>query len=296
MTAPAQRPEAIQAVQLFERACAEADHAQAREVEAAALPWYRWQRRRTLTAQATRDHAHAVSDVERSRRAFAWHGVGSLPGTWGVLSGASGLNLEDTLGRVSGPFGPDLAISSDAAELLRELPLVRLAAHEGDRRGESEVELTVRSLAARATDPKVRRRFIEHLPADARPLADSIADLDRRGHPITVSVTDDLSPTLEWRDGQAYEKQRIKLHDIITHDALAGLGLGSAALQELCRYADAVGLEIVGEMWPGPGFDDRETRLPRLAAWYTRHGFQVGSIGHAPKWRAASLVREPRSS
>ena len=55
------------------------------------------------------------------------------------------------------------------------------------------------------------------------------------------------------------------MHDIVVHAGLASLGLATAALRELCGYADTVGMAIVGKLWPGPSLDDYDTRVPRLA-------------------------------
>lgn len=87
---------------------------------------------------------------------------------------------------------------------------------------------------------------------------------------------------------------KIGLSDIVVPPWIAGLGLGSAALSHLCRCADDVGATITGVLYPGSAYkNDQETRIPRLARWYARHGFAVGDLP-AVQWQiGSSMTRAP---
>ncbi|WP_146149599.1 GNAT family N-acetyltransferase [Kineococcus rhizosphaerae] len=270
------------------------DRAEAVQAAAEALAWYRPGRRTTLD-EAARSLERAHQEQEHTRGDFGPHGVGAEPGRWGTLSGAKAFYLEETLRQVLRAEG-QRALSVDVAQLLEEMPGVRLNAHRGDRSGEAQVRQAVRVLAGEVKDTGLRRRVVEHLPVEDRPRVHSVRDLHRGHSPITFFVSDDLQETRRWIPGLRKFDECIELHDIVVHDGLGGRGLGTAALQELCRYADDTNMQVVARLNPGPGYDDYDDRVQRLARWYARHGFVVDSLP-AEQWPAESvMVREPASA
>ncbi|WP_404501976.1 GNAT family N-acetyltransferase [Arthrobacter sp. GAS37] len=66
----------------------------------------------------------------------------------------------------------------------------------------------------------------------------------------------------------------IELHDIVVARELRGKRLGTAALIELCMYADLHGLPIEGMLEPDPGEPD-ET-VATVSRWYASMGFTQG--------------------
>lgn len=180
--------------------------------------------------------------------------AGSEPKRWSVLSGRDGIFLlEHTLERVSS----DSPVAPFAGWALKQLPGIRaratLALHDGiDCPEHDELQARLREHAVKLPRGSwLRQSLVEHLPAEARPEIATVDDLDnatldlsRRG-PVTRSLTlhkpgehdaFDLTPRAPeyWRD----------LHGISVDEKLRGLGLGTAALTEICRYADRNGYPI----------------------------------------------------
>ncbi len=91
--------------------------------------------------------------------------------------------------------------------------------------------------------------------------------------------------------------EEIILCDILVYESVAGLGLGSAALTHLCRCADDIGARIRGALFPKSAYlDDKETRIPRLAGWYARHGFTFEEDNDLPpaQWEIRKqIIRAP---
>ncbi len=172
--------------------------------------------------------------------------------TWGLLSQAGRvrpLTLEHVLWRIHDPRAQDLA---------RSLPMIRAYAVRGHA-----AELL------RDAERLVRELEFEHrvlhdfLPLHARDPHVSMTDLDRSTELLKLSVTE--------RDGDSYDRfPHVYLHDIISRHR--GSGMGTAALQELCAYADRRGLPILAVFVPG--FTATDEDALRLACWYYRHGFR----------------------
>lgn len=291
-----QRPRPVEAVHRFESALSAIERAQMEEQTAVALPWWQWRIRRVGVVRARAATDQACNEKASALRQFGPNGVGGLPGVWGVLSGAPMFHLEKTLRDLCRPNRVGSDVRSLSERLLEMLPDARLSAHLGDRQGEDQVASMVLEMAQITEGPRDRRHLFEHLPASMRPLPASVQELERSGNsgsPVTLFVSEDLATRAWWRTDTDVERRAIRLSDVIVTNGLNGLGLGTAALQELCRYADATGSTIHGQMMPGPGFKDYETRIPRLANWYYRHGFESSS-GLPERWsNGAIIVREP---
>jgi GNAT superfamily N-acetyltransferase len=278
----------------------------------------------------------ATRQLDSARDTLAWAtamaaaaAVGADPRRWGVLSGCAAFHLETTLdqarlrleimtGRMPTASQPVLReLGERMATLKQSLPRARVAAWRSpDVASPAEQELAqqvatlAESLDALAHDPtlaegakvlrRLRRRLLDHLPAEHRPLARSVRDLDRpvpeAGEATTVawlSVTEALTD-----DGP------LALHDLVVHPELRGQGAGTAALQELLAFADHAHRAVVAEFMPsaddpvrspagqpGPPAD----QLAAAARWYHRHGFRVGDQP-PERWQfQARMRREPHS-
>lgn len=199
------------------------------------------------------------------------------PACGGPFSGTVGYSLENTLtSLLRGPLASHVA-TDHAVTLLDSLPALRLAAYDGDVRAGRQVEEHVAQLAEMLGGDS-RRMLLEHLSGWARPLPQALDELDRhRGRccafVVTVSVSYPLEHLEDFRpdDYQA----RIEIHDFVVEGSLQGMGLGSAALVELCRFADATAATLVGELGPDRRGDEKR-KLEQLARWYGRHGFDCG--------------------
>lgn len=203
-------------------------------------------------------------------------GVGSSPGDWGVFSGVPRFHLEKTLLELASDKLTPATSRDRALQLHRQLPQLRVDAYRGDQSKELNVQDEVLALAA-TVEPSRRRALVEHLPGHVRPLPMRLNELERSQPPITMFVSRFAADV------------SIKLHDIVVPGWLAGRGLGTAALIHLCRYADHLGASITGQLNPGPGYRDLETRLPRLAKWYARHGFAFGDRP-ATEWQVGFWI------
>lgn len=289
----ASRLQGADTVRDYELALDRRAHAEAATAAAKALPWYRASRRRRALEAAAQEHTASSWHVKSIRGSFGPRGVGAHPSAWGVLSGVPEYHLEATLQTLL--WAEDDGLRSPMEHLLEQLPQARLDAHRGDHTGEAQVIRTLRSLADATSDQRRRRSLIEHLPVRDRPQVSALSELERGLPPVTLYVSDNSSNNWALLSESDTDGASITLHDIVVPDSLAGMGLGTAALQELCRYADQVGAQIVGTMFPGPGYEDLETRIPRLAAWYARHGFTAGS--RPPEaWTAKTHIkRAPQS-
>ncbi|MDN5766079.1 MAG: hypothetical protein L0H96_09470 [Humibacillus sp.] len=128
----------------------------------------------------------------------------------------------------------------------------------------------------------------EHLPGPLRPIPSRVAALQRRTAHVTLYVSEP-QPN-DWDSD--VDVDVITLSDIVVHGK--GRGLGTAVLTQLCRYADATGSSIIGDLIPGPSVPAEQ--LPATARWYARHGFTSGSYP-PEQWRIGSRIRrEPRAT
>ncbi|GAB7192781.1 hypothetical protein NUM3379_34900 [Kineococcus sp. NUM-3379] len=281
-------------IESHRQALDEAAEAEAAHTEIATAPaWWRWTQR-PRAAELADQRGFALTRARALRQQFGAHGVGSTPGMWGVFSSAQDFYLENTLTSLLGWLNSDHA-EATVDQLLKHLPDLRLAAHNGDRSAETRVEGLVRDLAGAVEDRYRRLALLEHLPGHARPLPESVRDIERGLPPVTLYVTDNVEEMRRWKRLDPEARRQITLHDIVVPGNLTSLGLGTAVLVHLCRFADAVDAEIVGQMYPGPGFDDYETRIPRLARWYARHGFRAGDAPPHTWQGGEEITREPHA-
>ena len=271
-----------------------------------AVPVRRWWRERTYR-RAVRRFNEANRQYRCAFDGIARAAVGSIPGQWGLLSDNIEHTLNDfTRGDISNELHERLkAINSNMFD-------ARIFAHTGDRSLEAQLTEQLAACLDLEPDEEHVRRLLHHLPGSSRPIPDIdldavAAELEVRGlvpfgrpyfdfmdYPwfgceprfqlTTLTVTFKATDTLE-------------LHDIVVHDTLTGrrptcsAGLGTAALEHLCRSADHYGLAIVGKIMPG---DRTEPSAARLAGWYGRHGFEV--VQQSPgEYLLATIRRQPQA-
>jgi hypothetical protein len=274
---------------------------EAAEVGLAALPGRsRWHARRLLRqrSNAKAELSAARASEHEARAALSRSALGAQPKDWGVLSAGGWFNLEASLRALyTGErwfTAPPEAISKrlsagrpevlDAmARLQADVLPARLAAARGDRRPEHDIVARLQAIvveladvesalaAADAWDVRQARQVLQgHLPRGARPRARDLTHLETR-HAATL--------LLNTGPGEA-PGAPITVHDFYVRDEVLGLGLGTAALGELCDFADYYRRPITAKFVPGrmrgndPNLDPAFT--PRIANWYHRHGFRVG--------------------
>lgn len=243
-----------------------------------------WTRRlERLDAQASMLAAHL--------RASA---AGSAPGRWGVLSGVHGVFLlEDTL--ISGRHNRVVAELADWA--IPRLPGIRAHAalslpdsadlHDLERR----IHDCAFSLPRRSS---LGYRLVEHLPEELRPPIETVRDLDNAS---TDRVDDPVVRGLTLHQPGDYDRQDLTyrppeawldLHSIHVVPRLRGLGLGTAALIEICRYADVHRYPIAATIQ-----NHKEAVDPAflaLARLYTRLGF--ATVEPRPNgWQPGDRIR-----
>ncbi len=254
----------------------------------AAVPARRWWWRKRQYFEALAAFDEANRRFERAFSGVARAGVGSIPHQWGLLSD----NAESTL---------DYCLDGDIShELRRRLKAIRdklfdarIAAHTGDRDLEAELTCTLASCLDLEPCDERARRLVHHLPAWARPIPD--VDLDDAAQTLTrrgfVRFAERYFHYMEpaWFCADTRFQLRtftvsltavgtLELHDIIVTELrgdsrpTCAPGLGTAALQHLCRTADHYGLSVSLMIMPG---DRTETSAARLAGWYSRHGFEI---------------------
>jgi GNAT superfamily N-acetyltransferase len=208
------------------------------------------------------------------------------------------------------------AVSDRMATLNQSLPGARVGAWlapEGASQAEQEVTRQLAELAddlaGLARDPTfgeaaeilrtVRRRLLDHLPAEHRPLARSVGELDRSvpdaGEAVTAACVSVTAPLTDDRP--------LALHDLVVHPELRGRGAGTAALRELLALADHARMPVVAEFMPSGDDALRDPSgqpdppadlLAATTRWYHRYGFRVGD--QPPEcWQfRARMRREPK--
>ncbi|WP_377652251.1 hypothetical protein [Paenarthrobacter sp. YIM B13468] len=230
---------------------------------------------------------------------MAYLSLGADPHVWGVLSGGQlsgrrGGNgsfvLEDTLQTLTWPSESTPATASQAHHILAVLPAARAQAELGDHSTVPGIENLVLTLAEHPDlKPHQRRRLLDHLPARSRPIPDSQDSLERGQPPVTLYV-DVKGP----EEALSYASTpRIRLADIVVADGLQGKGLGTAALTELCMYADRHGLPIEGTLQPGEG--KSEETVAAMSRWYARLGFTQRDREPHQWTRGGTIHRAPRA-
>lgn len=235
--------------------------------------------------------SRAFDDVGRIERRLTALGVGR-GSQWGILSAAPRRrwNLESTLQHECHGY-PEEA-KSLAQHLAGRLPALRARTLLEPEQNSTALEQAERELLTLIDEvPRAaRRRLIDHLPLALRPCPETIGDLERVDHGVTLYVSE-KGP----KSGVGLSRDaHIVLHDIGIESDLRGIGLGSATLAELCLYADRRGFPILGKIEPGPDRGDDEVR--HLAFWYAARGFT--QAGRPPdRWVRMGLIRrEPRAT
>jgi len=119
----------------------------------------------------------------------------------------------------------------------------------------------------------------EFITTERRPQPEQAWHLMRSSDLLRLTVTEDDEAT----------EPTIVIGNIGTRHK-QGRGIGTAALRELCRFADARQLQIRGQIEPldadGPAFR-------RLASWYFRHGFRQGDRDVQSWLPLGEMVRVP---
>lgn len=206
------------------------------------------------------------------------------------ISGGGSFLLEDTLEKLICSSESTIETASQVGNILALLPHARAEAELGNVSVVPDIENWVLALAGNPDlKPGQRRRILEHLPAHLRPIPDSLSSLERVHPPVTLFV---VLQGPDKPDSYYAKTPRIKLSDIVVFREPRGKGLGTAALTELCMYADLNNLPIEGMLEPGPGESD-ET-VVSLSRWYARMGFTQGDR-EPPQWvRGDNIYRSPR--
>lgn len=225
--------------------------------------------RQRATQRAIPARLTALTEMQRAHaRALRSLGAGSTPGVWGPFSVADHgrISIEDALESFSG--------DPRAERLRRELPLIR--AHAAlDETGEWARYVDEHLIGLVGTGPlqdsRGRSALWEFISVERRPQPELAWHLMRSSKLLRLTVTDEPSP----EDGIP----TIVLGSINTHQH-QGAGIGTAALRELCRYADANQLRIRARI---ASLDAEDPTFQRLAAWYFRHGFRQGDAP-ATRW------------
>lgn len=201
-------------------------------------------------------------------RALRSLGAGSTAGVWGPFSVVDHgrISIEDALESFSG--------DSRAQRLRRELPLIRARAalDETDQWARYVDEYLVDLVGTGPLqESRGRSALWEFISVERRPQPDLAWHLMRSSKLLRLTVTDEPLPD----DGIP----TIVLGSINTHQN-QGLGIGTAALRELCRYADASQLRIRARI---ASLESEDPAFQRLAGWYSRHGFRQGDAP-ATRW------------
>lgn len=194
----------------------------------------------------------ANARTRRASRALLELAAGSAP-TWGLLSSLGRRRYPRTLEQVLAKLP-----GSRAKELHDALPLVRARVEVGNG-AELLQQLEDAVVELSETYPVLR----DFLPVSARPIQ-SVTQIDRATELITLSIT-------AHSGGRRGTGPHIELHEI--NSRFRGAGLGTAALEELCKFADQRRMPIVASFSPGLADEDTAHGL-RLARWFHRHGFR----------------------
>lgn len=253
--------------------------------------------RKKLTARESEARARALRLRRHTiKRFMEYQSLGGDAREWGVLSGGQldsrrvgngSFLLEDTL-EVLTRSNISASVATEIRQLLTALPDARANAALGETSTVADIE--TRTLALSESPdfaPHQRRRLIEHLPAVLRPIPASLASLERGQPPVTLFIS------LQGED-MPYSHPKgpvIRLHDIVVAYELQGKGLGTAALTELCNYADLHSLPIEGMLEPGPGKPDEA--VAAVSRWYARMGFTQGENEPHQWQRGGNIHRAP---
>lgn len=236
--------------------------------------------------------ARRKDKANRLAQQMAACAAGAHPGQWGVLSGDAVWNVERALDDLAGrlerlhhDLGEQGAkeLAADARDSLAAMPEVRARVQLGDDRRRAVVAERLAGISARASGLAVagdgygplhdyRGGGLEFfLPVPNRDRPADLSRIVRRNKPVRLAVGPD--------------RGQVRLGQIEVLPSLRRMGVGSAALADLCLFADACGKEVTGVFDPGTG------AIGWLGAWYQRHGFRP-TAGAA--WEAGSeMIRPP---
>lgn len=248
---------------------------------------------RRARARAARIAVIAV-ELMRIGESLRWSAAGAPSASWGVLSAVSAHQLETTLDSIASDDAEDEEVRRAAKDITAGVPLVRAHAELGQHEHVRSLEQQVRRLSdSHGLSATSRRRLIDHLPGNIRPLPASLDDLDSARSLTRLPVT--LYVTMHGPDQRRHyaESHWIKLNDIVVARGARGRGIGSATLAELCRFADHHGIPIQGNLQPGPGAP--EEAVASLAHWYYKRGFLQSDLDPG-RWRRFGLIRREPSS
>lgn len=258
----------------------------------------RRRRRPVLRRLAERQEVRRAEEVVHRRadlaRLLERHGAGASPDRWDALSiaphdGNPALSLEETIRMAR--LDADTNVSDVLEILLKRAPHARAMAELAEREPAEEIEenlaIVVAGLSPR---DRLRRRLMLHLPATRRPIPESPDALCSTETPVRLQVSRQGGPD---RSSCYSREPHLFLHDIVVERRLRGSGLGTAALAELCRYGDHLGLPIEGDLVPSPRRDP--TALASLARWYHAAGFRFGDDEPDDWPEGARIRREPRT-
>ena len=224
--------------------------------------------------------------------------VGADPTAWGLLSGNGSVSVEGALVRVLVNLAhheSDLrhdehaltlveAVGAEGARLWDLMPEVRARTRLGDDALRIEVGERLVGLAARAhlLDTAInwygplwdRSGGIElFVPPRLRRQVDDVDAISHRNRPVRLAVSDD--------------KGGLRLCDIVVYNTLRRRGVASAALQDLCLFADAKSKAITGT------FDPEGGAAEWLGGFYRRHGFRPAA---GEEWMpGTAMIRWPQS-
>jgi GNAT superfamily N-acetyltransferase len=233
-----------------------------------------------LTAAKTRSR-RALDELARNR-------VGADPEHWGLLSENTERALSELVKRNEVPA----EVAKQLRNVCDHLPDARISACDGlapsGKAMSPLVDLLTEKLAATLElemDDAIARKILHHLPGSARP----IPSLNRQ----LIAVDDSFFPRyFHYRDPRVALRtftvsyrgaDELQVHDIVVDRKKRSQGIGSAALQHLCRTADHYGFTLTGEINPGPlpqqpsdlGIRPIEAASARLAGWYRHHDFEI---------------------
>lgn len=235
--------------------------------------------------------------LRQATAALYRHRIGAVPKKWGLLSDTT----ETLLPRIVKYKRLPSDLPDRLAALNEQIPSARLLAHDGNPELEKQltselaailVAYTSSTSSAAPADPSVARQLLHHLPAWARPIpAINIAAI-RIGDSPYQPYFDYWDPRVALRKLHVSRKTigALYLHDIGVDEKYANLGLGSAALEHLCRTADHLGISITGQIVPRDR--DSEPDSARLANWYRRYGFTVTPADNS-SYLHAQIERPP---
>lgn len=257
--------------------------------------------RESLTARRNEARVREIRrGLHSTKQYMEYLSVGADSHEWGVFSGGElhhrtsasrTFLLEDTVKEISWSDKVSIDTTNQIRDLLAALPAARANTELGNNKAIADIEARLVALAESPDlEHQQRRRILEHLPARLRPIPKSLHLLERAQPPVTLFISLQ-GENLPYSHPQG---PKIRLHDIVVARELRGKGLGTAALSELCKYADLHDLPIEGMLEPGPR--EPEEAVAAVSKWYARLGFTQGELEPREWRRGGTIHRTPRPS